>query len=162
MHCGATWSASARGWTGCERVRRGQFGIPMSNLRSREPPVTRYVEVLLAGTSGPRGEEINMRGVASRVAALCLACAASTAFGQSPPTDSAQSPTPQAQRDRDADRDRTQQIQEHAGKGPRSFTVTWKAPDDLRPLFEKFLPPPKPEEGEVRRGYVRSWVRDVR
>jgi len=100
--------------------------------------------------------------VRAAIAALGLACAASAAFGQSPPPDSTQSPTPQARRDRDADRERSRDIERRAGKGPRTFKVTWKAPDDLRPLFEKFLPPPKPEEDEARRGYVRPWVRDVR
>lgn len=97
------------------------------------------------------------------LAALCLACAAATALAQSPPPESAQSPTPQAQRDREADREREQDVQRRAGKGAHTFTVTWKAPEPLRGLFEKFLPPPKPEEGEERRaGYVRPWVRDIR
>ena len=97
------------------------------------------------------------------LAALGLACAATAAFGQAPPPDSAQTPTPQAHRDREADRERQRDIERKAGKGVRTFTVTWVAPENLRKLFEKFLPPPKPEEGEERRrGYVRPWVRDIR
>src|SRR5687767_8021636 len=45
-----------------------EFAINMSNMRFWEPPVTRYVEELLAGKSGPRGKDFNMRWVASMVA----------------------------------------------------------------------------------------------
>ena len=108
-----------------------------------------------------------MRWVASLVAnvvalAACLACPA-TAFAQSPPPDSDKTPTPQAQRDREVERARERDVQRHAGRGPRKFTVTWHAPEPLKGLYEKFLPPPAPEEGEQRRsGYVRPWIRDVR
>ena len=40
--------------------------------------------------------------------------------------------------------------------------VTWEAPEPLKSLFEKFLPPPKPEGAERRRGFLRPWIRDVR
>ncbi len=45
-----------------------EFAINMSNQRFWEPPVHRYVEELLAGRSGPRGKDYNMRWVASMVA----------------------------------------------------------------------------------------------
>lgn len=45
-----------------------EFAINMSNMRHWEPPVTRYVQELLAGKSGPRGKDFNMRWVASMVA----------------------------------------------------------------------------------------------
>ncbi|MFO1321701.1 MAG: class 1 fructose-bisphosphatase [Burkholderiales bacterium] len=45
-----------------------EFAINMSNMRHWEPPVKRYVEELLAGKSGPRSKDFNMRWVASMVA----------------------------------------------------------------------------------------------
>ena len=45
-----------------------EFAINMSNSRHWEPPVSRYVDELLAGTTGTRGKDFNMRWVASMVA----------------------------------------------------------------------------------------------
>jgi fructose-1,6-bisphosphatase I len=45
-----------------------EFAINMSNMRHWEPPVKRYVHELLAGSTGPRGKDFNMRWVASMVA----------------------------------------------------------------------------------------------
>ncbi|MET1081155.1 MAG: class 1 fructose-bisphosphatase [Pseudomonas sp.] len=45
-----------------------EFAINMSNQRHWEAPVTRYVEELLAGKSGPLGKDYNMRWVAAMVA----------------------------------------------------------------------------------------------
>ena len=45
-----------------------EFAINMSNSRFWEPPVTRYIDELLAGKTGPRGKDFNMRWVASMVA----------------------------------------------------------------------------------------------
>jgi fructose-1,6-bisphosphatase I len=45
-----------------------EFAINMSNMRHWEPPVRRYVDEMLAGTTGPRGKDFNMRWVASMVA----------------------------------------------------------------------------------------------
>ncbi|MCG8992339.1 class 1 fructose-bisphosphatase [Laribacter hongkongensis] len=45
-----------------------EFAINMSNQRHWEAPVQRYVEELLAGKTGPRGKDYNMRWVASMVA----------------------------------------------------------------------------------------------
>ena len=45
-----------------------EFAINASNERFWEPPVRRYVEECLAGHSGPRGKDFNMRWVASLVA----------------------------------------------------------------------------------------------
>jgi len=45
-----------------------EFAINMSNLRHWEAPMRRYIDELLAGKSGPRGVDFNMRWVASMVA----------------------------------------------------------------------------------------------
>ena len=45
-----------------------EFAINASNMRFWEAPVKRYVEECLAGTEGPRGEDFNMRWIASMVA----------------------------------------------------------------------------------------------
>lgn len=45
-----------------------EFAINASNQRFWEPPVQRYVEEALAGQTGPRGKDFNMRWVASMVA----------------------------------------------------------------------------------------------
>ena len=45
-----------------------EFAINMSNQRHWEAPVQRYVAEMLAGKAGPRGEDFNMRWVASMVA----------------------------------------------------------------------------------------------
>jgi len=45
-----------------------EFAINMSNQRHWEPPVQKYIGELLAGKSGPRGTDFNMRWVASMVA----------------------------------------------------------------------------------------------
>ncbi|TDR79892.1 class 1 fructose-bisphosphatase [Paludibacterium purpuratum] len=46
----------------------GEFAINMSNQRHWEAPVKRYIDELLAGKTGPRGRDFNMRWVASMVA----------------------------------------------------------------------------------------------
>lgn len=45
-----------------------EFAINASNARHWEAPVQRYIDECQAGTSGPRGEDFNMRWVASMVA----------------------------------------------------------------------------------------------
>ena len=45
-----------------------EFAINSSNSRFWEPPVKRYVDECLAGKTGPRGRDFNMRWVASMVA----------------------------------------------------------------------------------------------
>jgi fructose-1,6-bisphosphatase I len=45
-----------------------EFAINASNARYWEPPVQRYIAELLAGRDGPRGQDFNMRWVASMVA----------------------------------------------------------------------------------------------
>ncbi len=45
-----------------------EFAINTSNSRYWEPPIKRYVDECLAGRSGPRGQDFNMRWVASMVA----------------------------------------------------------------------------------------------
>lgn len=41
------------------------------------------------------------------------------------------------------------------------LSVTWKVPQPLKGLFEKYLPPPK-SEGERPLGFLRPWMRDLR
>jgi fructose-1,6-bisphosphatase I len=45
-----------------------EFAINMSNMRHWEPPVKRYIDELLKGSTGPRGKDFNMRWIASMVA----------------------------------------------------------------------------------------------
>jgi fructose-1,6-bisphosphatase I / sedoheptulose-1,7-bisphosphatase len=45
-----------------------EFAINTSNSRFWEPPVKRYVDECLAGRTGPRGRDFNMRWIASLVA----------------------------------------------------------------------------------------------
>ncbi|WP_394781988.1 class 1 fructose-bisphosphatase [Undibacterium sp.] len=45
-----------------------EFAINSSNARHWHPPVTRYVNEMLAGATGPRGKDFNMRWIASMVA----------------------------------------------------------------------------------------------
>ncbi len=45
-----------------------EFAINTSNARFWEPPVRRYVDECLAGRTGPRGKDFNMRWIASMVA----------------------------------------------------------------------------------------------
>ncbi|EGF30818.1 Fructose-1,6-bisphosphatase, type I [Oxalobacteraceae bacterium IMCC9480] len=45
-----------------------EYAINASNARHWHPPVTRYVNEMLAGTSGPREADFNMRWIASMVA----------------------------------------------------------------------------------------------
>ncbi len=45
-----------------------EFSINMSNLRHWAPPVRRYIDECLAGSTGPRGKNFNMRWIASMVA----------------------------------------------------------------------------------------------
>ncbi len=45
-----------------------EFAINMSNMRHWDEPVKLYIEECLAGQSGPRGKDFNMRWVASMVA----------------------------------------------------------------------------------------------
>jgi len=45
-----------------------EFAINMSNMRHWDAPVKRYIDECLAGTTGPRGKDFNMRWIASMVA----------------------------------------------------------------------------------------------
>jgi fructose-1,6-bisphosphatase I len=44
-----------------------EFAINMSNMRHWAPPVKRYIDECLAGKTGTRGQDFNMRWVASMV-----------------------------------------------------------------------------------------------
>lgn len=48
----------------------GEFAINASNRRFWEPAVQRYIDECLAGRTGPRGKDFNMRWVASLVAEI--------------------------------------------------------------------------------------------
>jgi translocation and assembly module TamA len=84
------------------------------------------------------------------LACLLLACAASTAaWAQEAPQGEEEDAAPEtAQRPRASAR--------------KPLTVTWQAPDVLKTLFVKYLPPPRPETGERRAGSLRPWMRDIR
>ena len=45
-----------------------EFAVNLSNMRHWEAPMRRYIDELLAGKTGPRGRDFNMRWVASMVA----------------------------------------------------------------------------------------------
>ncbi|MFC5511654.1 class 1 fructose-bisphosphatase [Massilia jejuensis] len=45
-----------------------EFAINMSNKRHWQPPVQRYIDEMLAGKTGARGKDFNMRWIASMVA----------------------------------------------------------------------------------------------
>ncbi len=45
-----------------------EFAINMSNMRHWDEPVTRYIDEALAGSTGPRAKDFNMRWIASMVA----------------------------------------------------------------------------------------------
>jgi fructose-1,6-bisphosphatase I len=45
-----------------------EFAINMSNMRHWAPPVKTYIDECLAGKTGPRGKDFNMRWIASMVA----------------------------------------------------------------------------------------------
>ncbi len=60
------WVLSHRGLKVPEKTR--EFAINASNSRFWEPAVKRYVDECLAGSTGPRGEDFNMRWIASLVA----------------------------------------------------------------------------------------------
>jgi fructose-1,6-bisphosphatase I/sedoheptulose-1,7-bisphosphatase len=60
------WVLSHRGLKVPERTR--EFAINASNSRFWEPAVKRYVDECLAGSTGPRGVDFNMRWIASLVA----------------------------------------------------------------------------------------------
>lgn len=45
-----------------------EFSINMSNARNWTPPIKRYIDECIAGKTGPRGKDFNMRWVASMVA----------------------------------------------------------------------------------------------
>ncbi len=45
-----------------------EFAINMSNMRHWAAPVKRYIDECLAGKTGPRGKDFNMRWIASMVA----------------------------------------------------------------------------------------------
>ena len=51
-------------------VETKEFAINASNARHWYPPVTRYIDEMLAGESGPRGSNLNMRWIASMFAAV--------------------------------------------------------------------------------------------
>ena len=48
-----------------------------------------------------------------------------------------------------------------AEERPVAYPVAWEAPEELRALFAKHLPPP-PLEAKEERGALRRWMRDVR
>jgi translocation and assembly module TamA len=83
--------------------------------------------------------------------ALLAACASSSLLAAEPPAD------------RPASSGTAAQAPAKDGRADRPLEVTWQAPQPLRGLYEKYLPPPKEvPAGEDRAVAVRGWVRDVR
>jgi translocation and assembly module TamA len=126
--------------------------------RRGEPRIHGYVEEL----------DFNMRGDAFMLAGRALAvfllgCVLSTAaLAQDTPP-----PRTAGETADDDDEPRTE------GQSPAPaparerrplppLTVTWQAPELLRKLFERHLPPPRVEGGERRAGALRPWMRDIR
>jgi translocation and assembly module TamA len=62
--------------------------------------------------------------------------------------------------DQEQERERSERPDRETSRRP--VTVTWQAPALLKPLFERYLPAPKAENGERRAGSLRPWIRDVR
>ncbi|MFZ6848754.1 class 1 fructose-bisphosphatase [Undibacterium sp. RuRC25W] len=61
-----SWVLTQRGMQIPEDTK--EFAINSSNTRHWYPPVTRYVDEMLAGKTGPREKDFNMRWIASMVA----------------------------------------------------------------------------------------------
>jgi len=61
-----SWELSAENVTIPDDTK--EFAINMSNMRHWAPPMKRYIDECLAGKTGPRGKDFNMRWVASMVA----------------------------------------------------------------------------------------------
>ena len=61
-----SWVLTQRGMQIPEDTK--EFAINASNTRHWYPPVTKYVDEMLAGSTGPRGKDFNMRWIASMVA----------------------------------------------------------------------------------------------
>jgi translocation and assembly module TamA len=74
----------------------------------------------------------------------------------------AQQAPPQAEVEGASPRQQQRERAEQPRRPRGDVAVTWEAPEPLKALFEKFLPPPKPEGAERRRGFLRPWIRDVR
>jgi translocation and assembly module TamA len=115
--------------------------------------------------SAPGHEERRVKALT-----ILLTCVAiGSAHGQTPPA-SATPPGDSRQQQRDAEEERAQrqddrerQKERESGKeGKPAFEVAWEAPQPLRGMLEKFLPPPTIEPGQRRATVVRPWIRDVR
>jgi translocation and assembly module TamA len=74
----------------------------------------------------------------------------------------AQQAPPQAEIEGASKRQQQRDAAEQPRRPSGDVAVTWEAPEPLKGLFEKFLPPPRPEGAERRRGFLRPWIRDVR
>ena len=107
-----------------------------------------------------------MRALTILLACVCIG----TAHGQSPeaPATAASGDSRQKLREAEEERsqrreDREKQKEREGGKKAEpAFEVAWQAPQPLRGMFEKFLPPPSIEPGQRRGRVVRPWIRDIR
>jgi translocation and assembly module TamA len=99
------------------------------------------------------------------LATLLLACAASGA-ALAQPTQPSKEPDDSRQELREAEAEREQERkarkEDPRRRGEPAFAVTWRAPQPLRGMLEKFLPPPSLEEGQRRGAVIRPWIRDIR
>ncbi len=91
------------------------------------------------------------------LALFWLACVASSlSLAQEPAAPAAPPAPPSAEESLD------QPARDTRREPSRTLSVTWQAPEPLRALYIKFLPPPTLESGERRAGSIRPWLRDVR
>lgn len=97
------------------------------------------------------------------LALFLVACAACfPAAAQQPPAPAAPPGSATQAAEDDDDDEAAQAAARRSDRAPRTFSVTWEAPEPLRALFEKHLPPPDAEEERRRAGAFRPWIREMR
>jgi translocation and assembly module TamA len=91
------------------------------------------------------------------LAALLLACIVpAVALGEEPPT------SPEAPQPTQPEAPAAKPAKAPQRTASAILTVTWDVPQPLRGLYEKYLPPPKPDPNEDAIVVRRAWLRDVR
>src|SRR5688572_11117487 len=150
-----------RRWKASTTKPRAACGTPLSVIASKRHPMrlARSLAVLLLGC-------------AACVCVLAQEPARDPRERPAPPPATPKMPergTPEPDADdpepamtEEAREQRRTERRQRAGAVSRTFTVKWDAPEELRKLFEKHLPPPKAEEGGRRGSTLRPWIRDIR
>jgi translocation and assembly module TamA len=107
-----------------------------------------------------------MRWVAS--IAGCLAC---VAFAQDAPRPAAEPGAedprrpPERVREAEEENERDSARRRDPSRNPlaaHAIALTWNAPQPLKGMYEKYLPPPQVMEGQRRAAALRPWERDIR